>query len=132
VPGVAGELWRLDKPGAWQRWTDRVAVQLADGRWLLCASTEPGTGEILVRSTPSGPLLALVTRHAGGRGGSARWPLTVLADVQSAERLLLERPAAAAHTPVTAPVPVSVSSISDNTADNTASPVLIGAGHDQP
>jgi hypothetical protein len=114
VPGAPGELWRLDKPGAWQRWSDRLAVQLADGRWLLCESTEPGTGEILFRSTPSGPLLALVTRHAGGRNGSARWPVAVLADTRAAEARLLDSPPA--YT---------------NPDETTAPAVLIGAGNDQ-
>jgi len=127
MPGVPGELWRVDKPGAWQRWTDRLAVQLADGRWLLCASTEPGTGEILVRSTPSGPLLALVTRHAGGRAGSARWPLAVLADARAASARLLADPS----THMSLDDNSAAESAALPTAD-TAPPVLIGAGHDQP
>ncbi|WP_198045602.1 GNAT family N-acetyltransferase [Kitasatospora mediocidica] len=88
LPGRPGELWSLTKPGAWQRWTDRVAVRLADGRWLATAAERPSQAEILVRSTPSGPLLALVARHPRGEAVTAHWPLTVLADTAAAEQYL--------------------------------------------
>ena len=88
VPGAPGEAWLLDKPGAWQRWTDRLAVRLADGRWLYTESEDPGAAEILVRSTSSGILLALVARRAAAQPGAASWPLAVLEDADTARRLL--------------------------------------------
>ncbi|MDH6135323.1 ribosomal protein S18 acetylase RimI-like enzyme [Kitasatospora sp. MAA4] len=92
VPGGPGEVWHLSKPGAWQRWTDRVAVRLPDGRWLAVVPQGPaqehGGAEILLRTTPAGPLLALATRHPHGLPGTAGWQLTVLADASAAEQRL--------------------------------------------
>ncbi|NUR60187.1 MAG: GNAT family N-acetyltransferase [Catenulispora sp.] len=91
VPGAPGETWLLDKSGPWQRWCDRLAVRLDDGRWLYVAADRPGA-EILLRATPSGVLLALVTRHPAGQPGTAAWPLTVLDDADAAHRLLVPAP----------------------------------------
>ncbi len=92
VPGAPGEAWLLTKTGTWQRWCDRAAVRLDDGRWLLTAAAEPGAAEILLRATASGILLALVARHPAGRPGTAAWPLTVVADAEAAHRLLVPDP----------------------------------------
>ncbi len=91
VPGRGGEVWFLTKPGAWQRWTERAAVRLPDGRWLVAAPARDADRqgcEILLRSTPAGPLLALVARHPARLAGAARWSLTVAPDTAAAEQLL--------------------------------------------
>ncbi|GAA1250804.1 hypothetical protein GCM10009665_46850 [Kitasatospora nipponensis] len=94
VPGAAGEVWSLDKPGSWQRWTRAAAVELADGRWLAVTagqpahSRQPGRHEILLRHTPAGPLLALVARQPRGSAGAAHWPIAVLSGAAAARRHL--------------------------------------------
>ncbi|MEY9926776.1 hypothetical protein ABH926_001398 [Catenulispora sp. GP43] len=114
VPGAPGEAWLLEKSGPWQRWCDRLAIRLDDGRWLHAAAldssapestaasdslaTKPSAAEILLRATPSGLLLALVTRHPAGHSGAAAWRLTVLDDADAAHRLLIPASASASHT----------------------------------
>ncbi|WP_154080471.1 GNAT family N-acetyltransferase [Streptomyces mobaraensis] len=78
VPGRPGELWRIRKPGAWQRWSDRLALRLADGRWLSVAPGEGHGTEVFLRTTKAGPLVGLVARQPRGAALAARWSLTVL------------------------------------------------------
>ncbi|MFI0739143.1 GNAT family N-acetyltransferase [Streptomyces sp. NPDC021100] len=88
LPGRPGDLWLVRKPGAWQRWTDRLALRLADGRWLAVTPRDGHGTEILHRNTKAGPLLGLVARQPRGTALAAGWSLAVLPDLDAADALL--------------------------------------------
>ncbi|MFH8751969.1 GNAT family N-acetyltransferase [Streptomyces rimosus] len=93
VPGRPGDLWQLRKPGVWQRWSDRLALRLADGRWLSATPGEQHGAEVVHRNTKAGPLIGLVSRQPRGTALAAGWSLTVLPDLAAADALLRTRAA---------------------------------------
>ena len=85
--GGPGDLWRLERAAPWQQWCREAALQLADGRWLVTAALR-AEDELLVRRTPHGPLLALFARRPAHLPFSARMPLLLADDEESAVRHL--------------------------------------------
>lgn len=88
IPGLPGDIWLIDKPGAWQCWSSRLAVRLAGLGWLAVGQSSCPHTEILCRSTPSGPLLGLVCRQPQGTVIEARWSLRVTSDPAFADQLI--------------------------------------------
>lgn len=68
VPGAGDQPLWLPIGGRWQRWTGAVAVPLADGTWLAVEALpgqDAATAELIVRDTPSGPLIGCVATATG-------------------------------------------------------------------
>ena len=85
--GGPGDLWRLERAAPWQQWCREAALELADGRWLVTTALR-AEDEVLVRRTAHGPLLALFARRPAHLRFTARMPLLLADDEESAVRHL--------------------------------------------
>ena len=100
--GGPGDLWHLERAAPWQQWCREAALQLADGRWLVTAALR-AEDELLVRRAPQGPLLALFARRPAHLPFSARMPLLLAEDEESAVRHLRRHSGSSAPASLSCP-----------------------------